>query len=191
MKYYKINQEFFGFNKKMKIESKIDFEASIKVPDVSKIYSDVEDLKQSIDVIGIFENEVCEFIGNYSDGFGPAFDTDSIYDGINIIKHDEGPGDYLELLKKLKIGKDFNLVKEIEQKHFEWYYDFDMGDKSVKYYSDCIDAAKESLKRGIANKEDVKYINGLKTYISLAEKEINNMKACLDFLKKTFRYSKN
>lgn len=186
-----ISQEFFGFSKKMKIESNIDFESSMDVREISRHYSSVDNLKKLINVSSIFENEIYNTVANFPDGFSPDFDIDDIYDGIDMLKHVGGSGEYLSRLKKLKLKSDFELLFELPQKDYERDYSFDVGEKSIQYFSDCVDAGRESLKRGIANKEDVKYINGLKTYISLAEKEINNMKACLDFLKKTFRYSKN
>lgn len=184
-----VSQEFFGlFKKKIKVLSKIDYEATASNLGRNYDYSG-DDLKDIIDFNNVFEDEAFEIIGRNNEGFSPEYGGDEdLQDALSSLKECM-PIEANIIAKKIKLSNDYSPIKTLDKEHIDREYSLELFEKSIKYYEeDCIGSCRESLKEAESDGANPKFIANLKDYIRLSQRAIEEAKDTINILKKNFKF---
>lgn len=183
-----VSQEFLGFGKKYKILSNVDFEASLKQSEISKRYDSVNELKEALSVLSIFENDVCECLSRNNDGFSIEFDPEEVVYALKDIKQGDGPSDFLKVLKSLKTKSSFEEMKEVKSDVYEREFSIEKGQQSINYYkNDCLNVIDNCYKNSENDPKHKNTVNRIKEFVKIGEAEIKAAEECLQLL---FKYIK-
>lgn len=183
-----VSQEFLGFGKKYKILSNVDFEASLKQSEISKRYDSVNELKEALSVLSIFENDVCECLSRNNDGFSIEFDPEEVVYALKDIKQGDGPSEFLKVLKSLKTKSSFEEMKEVNSDVYEREFSIEKGQQSINYYkNDCLNVIDNCYKNSENDPKHKNTVNRIKEFVKIGEAEIKAAEECLQLL---FKYIK-